>query len=115
MTHPVLLGEVLNVLIDNAFRYSPPGSPVVVSLARSGSTAHIEVADAGQGIAAADQPQVFTPFFRTTDGLRANKHGIGLGLSIAQRLLQALGGDLRLISQAGEGSRFIVILPATTE
>jgi signal transduction histidine kinase len=110
VTQPVLLGEVVNVLLDNACRYSPPGSPITVALAHADGSARIEVADSGTGIAAADLPQVFTPFFRTTDALGANKQGVGLGLSIARRLAEALGGDLSVTSRPGEGSRFVVTL-----
>ena len=60
-------------------------------------------------------PQVFTPFFRTTDALRANRQGVGLGLAIARRLTEALGGNLSVASRIGEGSRFAVTTPAATE
>jgi signal transduction histidine kinase len=77
-------------------------------------TVQIEVADQGQGIPATDLPQVFTPFFRTTSALRANKQGGGLGLSIAWRLAEALGGGLPVTSRVGEGSRFVVTIPAAS-
>jgi signal transduction histidine kinase len=111
---PVLLGEVVNVLLDNACRYSAAGSPINISLSHSAGTAQLEVADQGQGIQASDLPQVFTPFFRTTSALRANKQGVGLGLSIARRLAEALGGMLSVTSKVGEGSSFVVTLPAVS-
>ena len=111
MTHPVLLGEVVNVLLDNACRYSAPGSPIAVSLSHSEGSARLEVADQGQGIAPDDLPQVFTPFFRTTGSLRMNRQGVGLGLSIARRLAEALGGGLSVTSRVGCGSCFVVTLP----
>ena len=73
----------------------------------------IEVADKGIGIAATDLLQVFTPFFRTSNALRANKSGVGLGLSIARRLVDSLGGELTVTSHVGVGSRFVIVLPST--
>jgi signal transduction histidine kinase len=112
LSHPVLLGEVVNVLLDNACRYSAPGSPITISLPHTDESARLEVADHGPGIAPADLPQVFTPFFRATDALRANQLGVGLGLSIARRLAEALGGRLSVTSRVGCGSCFAVTLPA---
>jgi signal transduction histidine kinase len=111
VSHPILLGEVLTVLIDNAYQYSAPGSPITVAVSQSETTFQIEVTDRGPGIAAADLPQVFTPFFRTAAALRTNKLGAGLGLSIARRLAEALGGDLSVTSELGVGSRFVLTLP----
>lgn len=110
-SQPVLLGEAVNVLIDNATRYSPAGTEISLTLSHADGAARIAVADHGPGIAAADLPQVFTPFFRTTDALVANRHGVGLGLSIARRLAEALGGTLAVASRVGAGSVFTVTLP----
>lgn len=113
-SHPVLLGEVVNVLLDNAGRYSPPGTAITLTLSHSEGSARIAVSDHGPGIAPDDLPQVFTPFFRTTDALRVNRQGVGLGLAIARRLAEALGGHLSVTSRTGEGSRFTVTVPAAT-
>ncbi len=114
-SNSILLGEVVNILLDNACRYSPSGSSITLSLSRSDGTARLEVIDEGQGIGASDLPQVFTPFFRTTSALCVNKQGVGLGLSIAMRLAEALGGKLTVTSQVGKGSRFTVTIPADRE
>ncbi len=111
ISHPVLLGEVVNVLLDNACRYSAPGNAISLSVSRANGWTQIEIADRGCGIAEADLPQVFTPFFRTTDALRSNKQGVGLGLSIARRLADSLGGGLSVTSRIGEGSWFVINLP----
>jgi signal transduction histidine kinase len=55
-----------------------------------------------------DMTHIFTPFFRTTDALRANKGGVGLGLSIARRLTAALGATLGVTSRIGQGSVFSI-------
>jgi heavy metal sensor kinase len=112
---PALLGELLNTLLDNACKYSPPGSPIAVRVRRDGSEACVEVEDRGCGIAEADQPHLFTPFYRSADARRRGVEGLGLGLSIAQRLAGAFGGALTVRSRAGEGSCFTLRLPAADE
>jgi signal transduction histidine kinase len=112
LSHPVLLGEVVNVLIDNACRYSAAGSLITLTIAHADGLARLQVADQGQGISANDLSQIFTPFFRTTDAMRANRKGMGLGLSIARRLAEALGGNLSVTSRVGCGSCFVVTLPS---
>ena len=104
--HPVLLGEIVNILLDNACQYSPTGSAVTVAISQAEDTARLKVIDVGPGIAEADLPHIFSPFFRSTDALRANKAGVGLGLSIAHRLTEALGGRLEVSSHLGNGCCF---------
>lgn len=113
--HPVLLGEIVNILLDNACRYSPAGSAVTLTLSLADGSARLEVADRGPGIAADDLRRLFTPFFRTRDALRANRGGVGLGLCIARRLAQALGGAVDATSRPGDGSRFFVTLPVAPQ
>jgi len=105
---PAMLGELVDILIDNACKYSAPGSPIRVSVFREGERVAIDVRDGGCGIAADDLPFVFTPFFRSADARRDGIAGLGLGLAIGQRLAAALGGELTVSSQPGEGSRFRV-------
>jgi two-component system sensor histidine kinase EvgS len=68
------------------------------------------VLDQGMGIAVEDQPQLFAPFFRAAEARRRGIEGLGLGLSIAQRLAKALGGVLEVQSTPGKGSRFTIHL-----
>jgi signal transduction histidine kinase len=109
--HPALLGELLSVLVDNACKYSAPGSPIAIALERDGRDALIQVADRGRGIAEADLRQVFAPFFRSEDARRLGIDGTGLGLSIARRLARLFGGDLSVTSQPGFGTCFSLRLP----
>ena len=111
--HPTLLGELLNILIDNACKYSPPGTPITIRLLAVGKTARVDVEDQGCGIAAADLPYLFTPFFRSLETRRLGIEGVGLGLSIARRLAQAFGGELTVTSQVGQGSCLCLRLPLT--
>jgi heavy metal sensor kinase len=109
---PVMLGELLDILIDNACKYSPPGSPIAVRVGREGPAVYVQVEDQGCGIAEADLPHLFTPFYRSEDARRRGVEGLGLGLSIGQRLAAAFGGALTVRSRAGAGSCFTLRLPA---
>lgn len=100
--------QILVNLIGNAVRYAPEGSAVTVSFGQSGQEAKVNVADQGPGIAPHDQERVFQPFEKASEG----GDGSGLGLAIARRLATAMGGDIRLESEAGSGSLFTLVLRA---
>ncbi len=114
-TQPALLAELVNILLENACKYSPPGTPITVRLARDADRALLVVEDRGAGIAAEDLPHVCQPFFRSADARRRGVAGLGLGLAIARRVAEAHGGRLMVESRVGEGSRFSVALPASRE
>jgi heavy metal sensor kinase len=109
---PAVLGELLDILFDNACKYSPPGSAIAVRVSRDGNEVCVQIEDRGCGIAEADVPHLFTPFYRSDDARRRGVEGLGLGLSIAQRLARAFGGALTVRSRVGEGSCFTLRLPA---
>jgi heavy metal sensor kinase len=108
---PALLAELLNILLDNACKYSAPGTPIEVRLDSDSSAVSIEVKDQGCGITAADLPHLFAPFFRSEETRRRGIEGAGLGLSIARRLARLFGGDLSVSSEFGRGSSFTLRLP----
>lgn len=99
--------QILLNLLSNALKYGR-GSPVHVRLARDGDGAVIEVTDHGPGIPAADLSRIFDDFVRLGDGAG---EGTGLGLPIARRLAQLLGGSLEVSSVVGQGSTFRLVLP----
>ncbi len=109
--HPALLHQALSNLIENACKYSESGTPIRFELtgAREGST--LSIADSGRGIAPGEQSHIFDPFYRTADIKRTAIPGAGLGLSIAKRIVETLGGTLGVESTLGEGSTFAVTLP----
>jgi signal transduction histidine kinase len=109
--HAPLLGQALDALIDNATKYSPPGSPVVVSLRTDGASVLLCVEDSGCGIDPEDLPRLFEPFFRSPRQSGSNPGGVGLGLAIARRAVEAMGGTLSAASGPEGGSRFVVSLP----
>jgi signal transduction histidine kinase len=100
--------QVLRVLVDNALRFSPPGSPVEVRVGRSVGRARIEVRDRGGGIAAADRRRIFGRGVK----LNPSGPGAGLGLYVAAGLLAAMGGVAGVESRPGGGSSFWFTLPA---
>ena len=109
---PALLAELVNNLLDNAERYSTPGSPIVVVLDRHERLVSLAVEDGGIGIAADELPHLFEPFYRSPEARRRGAPGLGLGLSIAARLARSFGGTIEVSSQVGQGSRFTLRLPA---
>jgi two-component system, sensor histidine kinase len=108
---PLRLGQVVSNLLSNAFKYSPKGAPVIVRLTMLEDFALVSVQDRGEGIATDDQERVFERFYRAGKGLTQTTGGFGLGLYIARRLAEAMGGGLVLSSRPGEGSTFSVNLP----
>lgn len=99
--------QILVNLVGNAVRYSPERTAVTVSFERSGGWAMVHVRDQGPGVDPADQERIFGRFEKA----RGGSLGTGLGLSIARRLARSMGGDIRLQSRLGEGSRFTLVLP----
>lgn len=105
------LRQVLNNLIDNAVKYTPPGGRVSIAARRDGAMAVIEVADTGAGIPAEHHDRLFERFYRVDKARSRELGGTGLGLSIVKHLCQAMGGTVAVQSEINRGSTFIVRLP----
>jgi signal transduction histidine kinase len=106
-----LLARVLDNLIDNGVRHTPPGGRVTIELRETPQWVTLQVSDTGCGIAPEDLPHVFDRFFhRERDG--AQSEGAGLGLAIARRIVELHGGTIRADSSPGQGTIFAVALPA---
>ncbi len=99
---------VVNVL-DNAVKYSPPTSLVIINLHRAGKYFSLEVSDSGCGIPSEEQSKVFDPFYRS-DRTREIA-GTGVGLAFVARAVQIHGGEVRLASVEGRGTTVAIILP----
>jgi signal transduction histidine kinase len=108
---PLRIQQVLNNLISNAVKYSPPGTRVELTLEQVEKEAKFRVADQGTGISEDDLRYIFEPFRRAV-AAREEAPGVGLGLSVAQRIVQAHGGRIMVKSEVGKGSTFEVFLPA---
>ena len=106
-----LITRMILNLLDNAVKYTPAGGEISLALARQNGNAAIVVRDTGIGIAQTDQPRVFDRFFRVDKARARTLGGAGLGLSIAQWIVEVHGGQISLASAPGEGSEFTVLLP----
>ena len=107
-----LVGRIVQNLVSNAIKYTNPGGKVLVGLRRRGSRMRLDVIDTGIGFNKDQHRLLFAEFSRLERGARMAQ-GLGLGLSIVQRLVAALGWTLELDSKEGSGSRFSLFLPAT--
>jgi signal transduction histidine kinase len=106
------LRRVLNVLLDNAFKYTPcPGGMVRLSAERKGGHAIVSVADNGLGIPEEEQTRIFERFYRVDKARSRDLGGAGLGLSIAQWIVEQHHGKIAVESTPGAGSIFRVELP----
>ncbi len=122
---PVVFQSALVNLLDNAVKYTPAGSPIEL-LARRGppaaadsagaprpaphGTVEIVVADRGPGLAPGETERVFEKFVR--GAAHGARRGVGLGLTIARRIVEAHGGTIRARARAGGGAEFVITLPA---
>ncbi|MBZ4333997.1 HAMP domain-containing sensor histidine kinase [Corallococcus sp. AS-1-12] len=108
---PVLLRRVLDNLLDNAGKYSEPGTTVTLHARAVGDSLQVDIQDQGIGIEAQDLSRVGTPFFRTDRSRARTTGGVGLGLALVRRILEAHHGRLTLESQPGQGTTARVVLP----
>jgi PAS domain S-box-containing protein len=105
--------QVLLNLITNAIKYTPAGGRVVISYSSTaGKKVRVAVTDTGPGIAPDKLPRLFTPFERL-GAEQTEVEGTGLGLTLSQRLMQAMGGSIGVESRVGQGSTFWIELPHT--
>ncbi len=110
--HPDLFGELLDALLDNALKYSEPGTRVTLRVGHElKGGVWVEVADCGFGIMGDELPHLFHPFFRSESARKRGISGSGLGLAVAARIADAIGGSIRVESEPGRGSQFRVHLP----
>jgi signal transduction histidine kinase len=112
-TDPTLVLRVLRNLTENAIKFTPAGH-VALRMRVEGGTACISVEDTGRGIPAAEQAMVFEEFYQVDNPERDRTKGLGLGLSIVQRLCALLGATIELHSAPGEGTRVTMRLPLET-
>jgi signal transduction histidine kinase len=106
---PPRLGRVLQNLLQNAIRHTPADGTVRVEAQRTAGALEVAVEDSGEGIAPESLPLVFDPFWRGDASRTAD--GSGLGLTLAKRIIESLGGRIEVESEPAVGSRFAVLLP----
>ncbi len=120
-TGPVLVegdGQALSrlwlILLDNAVKYTNEGGQIHFALRTTGSHAEGVVEDTGVGISPAELPHIFDRFWRADKVRSRSAGGVGLGLSIAQWIVQRHHGDIEVRSELGKGSQFLVRIPLKT-
>jgi two-component system sensor histidine kinase KdpD len=109
-----LIGQAMKQLLDNADRYSPPGSPIAVSARLAADSVVVSVADSGPGVKADEQSRIFDKFYRGMHSSRF-REGTGMGLSIAKGIVEAHGGKITVSAGPEGGSVFSVQLPLSPE
>jgi signal transduction histidine kinase len=108
----IKLHQVVRNLVDNAVKFTESGRIVVeAGPARRAGWVTIAVTDTGPGVAASDLPHIFEPFHQLGASSTRRTNGVGLGLSIVQRLVVVLGGSITVSSEIGWGSTFTIELP----
>ncbi|MDQ3037504.1 MAG: PAS domain-containing sensor histidine kinase [Myxococcota bacterium] len=108
---PERIAQALDILLDNAVKYSPEGGSVVLVVRFEPEQVVLTALDEGPGISEADLPRIGTPFFRGANAMPRAHPGLGLGLAIARRIAVAHGGRLTLARRPGAGTSAALILP----
>lgn len=108
---PDALEKAIKHLVNNALKYSPEQSEVVIHTMIQGKFALVQVEDHGIGIGPHDLPYVFEPFFKADKSRPMGQSGTGIGLAIVKQVAEAHGGQVEVESALGEGSRFTLMLP----
>jgi two-component system sensor histidine kinase/response regulator len=117
LNHPTIrasrehLKQIWTNLISNAIKYTPEGGHIVVSLRTDDGKLVGTIEDSGIGIAQEDLPNLFHDFFRTDQAKATGELGTGLGLSIVKHIVEGYKGEISVISELGQGTRFTFMLP----
>ena len=106
------LQHVLRNLVHNAVKFTPPNGRITVSATVAGTCIVLRCSDTGVGIRADDVPRIFERFWKADSSRRRDGEGSGLGLAIARHVVAAHHGTIRVESELGRGTTFIVTLPA---
>jgi PAS domain S-box-containing protein len=112
---PSPVGLIVSNLISNALKYSPPETPVEITVAVGGEGSIVSVHDHGNGIPASERERIFERFYQIESAHTRSNGGAGLGLYIARRLVEAMGGRLWVDSEPGRGSTFSFSLPLSDQ
>jgi signal transduction histidine kinase/HAMP domain-containing protein len=105
------LAQVIDNLLSNALKFTPPGGRVSVRLSARGGVARLELRDTGFGIPAADIPRLFDRFYRAANAATGAVPGLGLGLMIVRAIVEGHDGTIAVDSEVGRGTTFVVELP----
>jgi signal transduction histidine kinase len=106
-------GQVLSNLLTNALKYTPKNGSVTLGVERHAEGVRFYVNDTGPGIALKHQDHIFERFYRVDDSRERSKGGLGVGLTVSKRLVEAMGGKIWLESVPGKGATFSFTLPSS--
>jgi two-component system sensor histidine kinase KdpD len=107
----LLIEQVLVNLLDNAAKYTPPGSAIKVAAESAQLAIEVSVADRGPGLDEDERESVFDKFYRSSRVSSDRGRGAGLGLAICKAIIQAHGGRIWAENREGGGTRFVFTLP----
>jgi two-component system phosphate regulon sensor histidine kinase PhoR len=107
---PDWLRQVFINLVDNAVKFTPRNEKIWIEAMEKGNFVEIRVCDTGIGIPKEDIPRLFERFYRVDKARSRQMGGTGLGLSIVKHIIKSLGGEIKVESKVGEGSKFIFLL-----
>ena len=113
LVDPSVLVQVLENLVSNAVKYSPPGKDIFLRLKKLPGAVRCEVQDEGPGLSAEDQKKLFGKFARLSAKPTGGEHATGLGLSIVKKMVEAMNGQVWCESEPGRGALFIVQFPTS--
>jgi signal transduction histidine kinase len=108
----IRIGQVITNLVENATKFSPEGSPIVIEGKRENDSVILSVEDKGEGISTEAQVNLFNRFYQAERVVSGKTRGTGLGLAICKGIVEAQGGKIWVESRVGQGSRFSFSLPA---
>ncbi|MCW2543490.1 MAG: two-component system, OmpR family, phosphate regulon sensor histidine kinase PhoR [Frankiales bacterium] len=116
LVDPVWVGKALDEFLDNAVKYSPPGTPITLlgSMSPDGTRVRVAVKDIGPGISEIDQVALFTSFEQVDGSATRRVGGLGLGLSFVRRLAEDAGFPLTVTTRVGKGAEFALDLPVAS-
>jgi signal transduction histidine kinase len=101
----------LTNLLSNAVKYSDRGTPIAVRAAADSGVARVEISDHGMGLTDEEAARAFDPFWRAARVATNNLRGTGLGLALVKEYVRAMGGEVSVESELGQGSTFGFTLP----
>lgn len=111
---PVLFRRAIDNLLENSHKYTPDrSSPILLVVRSAPQRIEFDVVDRGIGIATADMPNIYNSFFRSERSRSRETGGVGLGLTLAKRIMEAHGGAIEITSATGKGTRARVWIPVT--
>jgi len=111
LADPEKIKTVLEIIIDNAIKYTLPGGQIDISVRKQDQEVEVCVADTGVGIPEGQQADIFTKFFRGANVVRMQTEGTGLGLFLAKNIIKKHDGRIWFESKESKGSKFFIVLP----